>query len=70
MFKNRSKIPAFLLKPLEAMLKLVVDIISLQQLDYKMERADLPDDHIFLKSDIVVTLPSLTHILNLRKPLN
>ena len=35
-----------------------------------MERADTPDDYNFLKSDIVVTLNALTHILNLSKPLN
>ena len=70
LFKIMSKIPAFVLNPLKAMLNLVVDRISLQQLEYEMERADLPDDYIFLKSDIVVTLASLTHIFNLRKPLN
>ena len=52
------------------MLNHVVDIISLQQLEYEMERVDLPDDYIFLKLDIVVTLLSLTHISNLSKPLN
>ena len=34
MYKNRSKIPAFSLKPLKAILNLVVEIISLQQLEY------------------------------------
>ena len=31
------------------MLKLVVDIIYLQELEYEMERADLPDDYFFKK---------------------
>ena len=44
LFKIRSKITAFVLNPLKAMLNLVVDIISLQQLDYEMERANIPDD--------------------------
>ena len=42
LFKIGSKSPAFLLNPLEAMLKLAVDIISLQQLEYEMYRADPP----------------------------
>ena len=29
------------------MLNLVIDRISLQQLEYEMERADLPDDYLF-----------------------
>ena len=70
LFKIRSKRPEFVLNPLKAMLKLFVDRIFLQQLEYEMERADLPGDCNFLKSDIVVTLPSLTHIFNLIKPLN
>ena len=40
LFKIGSKSPAFVLTPLEAMLKLVVDIISLQQLKYKMYHSD------------------------------
>ena len=59
MFKIMSKRPASVLKPLNAKLNLVVDIISLQQLEYEMESADLPDGSIFLKSDIVVTLSYL-----------
>ena len=70
LFKIRSKRPNFVLNPLKYMLNLVVDIISLQQLEYEMERADLPDDCIFWKLDIVVILPPLTHIFNLSKPLN
>ena len=58
------------MKPLKAMLKIVVDIISLQQIEYKMERAGLPNDYYFLKYDIVVTLPSLTYIFNSSKQLN
>ena len=58
------------MKPLNAILNLVVDKISLQQLEYEIEHADIPDDYIFLKSDIVVTLPLLTHIFNLSTPLN
>ena len=52
------------------MLNLIVDSISLQQLEYEMERDDPPDDNIFLKLDIVVILPSLTHIFNFSKSLN
>ena len=70
LFNIRSKIPAFALKPLKAMWNLVVDRIFLQQLEYEIERADLPDDYVFLKLDIVVTLPSLTYKFNFRKPLN
>ena len=58
------------MNPLKAILNLVVERISLQQLEYEMESADLPDDYKFLKSDIVVTLPSLIHIFNLINPLN
>ena len=48
MFRNREK-SGFLLKPLKAMFDHVVDRLSLQQLEYEMERADLPDDYIFFK---------------------
>ena len=44
MFKIRSKIPAFAMKQLNAMPNILVDRISIQQLEYEMERADLPDD--------------------------
>ena len=70
LFKIRSKIPVFVLKPLQAMLNLVVDTISLQRLEYEMERVDLSDDYKFLISNILVTLPSLIHIFNSSKPLN
>ena len=47
LFKIRSKIPSFVLKPLKVMMNLVVDIIPLQQLEYEMKRADLLDDFNF-----------------------
>ena len=34
------------MKPLKAMLNLVMDTISLQELDYEMNCVDLPDDYI------------------------
>ena len=40
LFRIGSKSPAFVLNPLKAMLKLVVDIITLQQLEYEMYRSD------------------------------
>ena len=40
----KSKIPAFVIKPLNDMLNHVIDRISLQQLKYEMERTDLPHD--------------------------
>ena len=49
MLKIRSKSPEFALKTLKEMLNLVVDRIYLQQLEYKMERDDIPDDYNFLK---------------------
>ena len=58
------------MKPFDAMLSHVVNILSVQELEYEMERVDLPDDYIFFKLDIVVTLLSLTHIFNLRNTLN
>ena len=70
LFKNSLKKTGFVLKPLNAMLNHVLDILSLQQLEYEMERVDLPDDYNFLKLDIVVTLFYITHIFNLSKPLN
>ena len=44
LFKNRSKMPAFVLMLLNSMLNFEVDIISLQQLDYEMGRTDYPVD--------------------------
>ena len=52
------------------MLNHVVDIISLQQLEYEMERVDLPNDYKFSKLDIVATLLYLAHVFNKSKPLN
>ena len=60
LFRIGSKSPAFVLNPLKTMLKLVVDIITLQQLEYEMYRSD-PSNYLkTLKSYIVVTLNSLT----------
>ena len=47
LFNNRPKTPAFVLRPLKTMLKSELDRLSLQQLDYEMDRADLPDDYNF-----------------------
>ena len=69
LFKNVLKRPAFVLRPLEYMLNFEVNRLSLQQLEYEMDRLDYPVAYNYLKSDIAVTLPSLTHILNLSKPL-
>ena len=69
MFNNRSKIPTFVLRPLKAMLNFEVDRLSLQQLEYKMDRTDYPVDYNFLKYDIVVTLTPLTQIFSSSKPL-
>ena len=49
MFKNGSKRPTFVLRPLKAMLNFEVDRLSLQQLEYKMDRTDYPVDYSFLK---------------------
>ena len=49
LFKVKSKIPTFVLKPIKAIRKFLVDIISLQQLGYEMERSDLPDDYFFFE---------------------
>ena len=47
MFNNKSKNPVFVLSPLKTMLNHVVDWISLHQLEYEMERIDLPDINFF-----------------------
>ena len=70
LFQNKSKITAFVLKPLKSMPKPIVDIFFLQQLEYEIESTDIPDYYNFFKSDIVVIVPSLTHIFNLINPLN
>ena len=38
-----KKLP-FVLQPLNAMLKSELDRLSFQKLEYKMDRADIPDD--------------------------
>ena len=48
MFKNRSKNPAFVLRILNIMLNSEVDRLYLQQLEYEMDRTNLPVD-FFLK---------------------
>ena len=58
LFKNSKKKHAFLLGPLKAMLKIEVDILSLHKLEYEMDRANLPDDYIFL--NMILWSPYLT----------
>ena len=41
-----AKKPAFVLNPLKSMLNFSLERISLQKLEYEMERADLPDYYI------------------------
>ena len=43
LFKNRSQKPSFALRPLKSMLNFEVDRLSLQQIEYEMDCADLPD---------------------------
>ena len=44
------KIPGFVINPLKAMLNhVVVDRLSLQKIEYEMERVDLPDDSNFFE---------------------
>ena len=47
MFRNSFKKHSFVLKPLQAMLDHVMDRLSLQKLEYKMERIYLPYIYIF-----------------------
>ena len=47
LFKNRSKRPTFVLRPLNVMLNFEVDRISLQQLEYEINRTDYPVNFIF-----------------------
>ena len=49
LFKNRSKKPAFLLTPLKSMLNFKVDRLSIQNLEYEMDRTYYPVDYNFLK---------------------
>ena len=44
LFKNRSKRPAFVLRPLKSILNFEVDRLSLQQLEYEMACNDYPVD--------------------------
>ena len=46
LFKNRSKRPDFVLRPLNSMLNFEVERLSLQQLEYEMDCNDYPVDHI------------------------
>ena len=45
LFKNRSKRSTFVTRPFLTMLNLEVNIISLQQLEYEMDRTDYPIDY-------------------------
>ena len=47
LFKNRSKRPAFVLRPLNSMLNFEVDILSLKQLEYEMDCTDYPVSYFF-----------------------
>ena len=42
LFKNRSKRPDFVLRPLTSMINFEVDRLSLQQLEHEMDRTDYP----------------------------
>ena len=44
LFQNKFLKPAFVIRPLKDMLKSKVDRLSLQQLEYEMDCANLPDD--------------------------
>ena len=48
-FKNKSKIPTFVIMPFLTMLNLEVNILSLQQLEHETDRIYYPVDYIFLK---------------------
>ena len=58
------------MKPLKYMLDLVVDRIFSNNLSMKQSPRIFLMITIVLKSDIVVSLPFLTHIFNFIKPLN
>ena len=49
LFKNRSKIPAFVLRPLKSMLNFEVEKLSLHQLDYEIDCTDYPVDYNFFE---------------------
>ena len=44
-----KKKPVIVLNPLKSMFDHVVDRLSLQKLEYEMERVDLPDDYNFFE---------------------
>ena len=44
LFRNRSKRPTFVIRPFLTMLSLEMERVSLQQLEYKMDRTDYPVD--------------------------
>ena len=48
-FRNRSKRPAFVLRPLKSMLNFEVDKLSLHQLDYEIDCTDYPVDYNFFE---------------------
>ena len=68
LFNNISKISTFVIRPFLTMLYLEVDIISLQQLYYEMDRTDYPVNYNFFEIGYLVTLTSLTQIFNSSKP--
>ena len=47
LFKNSSKRPAFVLRPLKYILNFEVHRLSLQQLEYKMDHTGYPVDYIY-----------------------
>ena len=47
LFNNRSKRPTFVMRPFFTMLNFEVDRISLQKLEYKMDRTDYPVNYNF-----------------------
>ena len=47
LLKNSSKIPAFLLRPLNSMLNFEVDRLTIQKLEYEMDCTDYPIDYNF-----------------------
>ena len=69
LFKNMLKRPVSIISPLKSMLNFEVDRLSLQQLEYEMDRTDYPVDYNFLELEIVVTLTSVTKIFNSSKPI-
>ena len=59
LFKNTSKRPSFVLRPLKTMLNFELDRLYLQQLEYELDCTDFPLEY----DDILVTLtPLYTYI--------